>query len=439
MHYEPLIMICTSDLAGQVRGKGFPASELSGRLVKGVGWTPTNSMITCFGQIVATPFGPRGDLMLIPDPATEVRVDFGDGRPGEHFYLGDILETDGRTPWPLCPRGFAKAALAELAQETGLRLVAAFEHEFVYFGQSPRLGDSYALDGLRQAGAFPHVLLHALREGGVQPETVLPEYGPGQFEVTVAPAEGIEAADRAVKLRELARAAAARFDQRVSFAPIVDRKAVGNGVHIHFSLIDRDGRPVCHDPGHPAGIAGVAGQFVAGVLRHMPALCAVTAPSTLSYERLVPNRWSAAYNNLGLRDREAGVRICPTWDVDGAEPRASQYNFEYRAADAAASPYLVLGMIVRAGLEGILDRLPVPAPTTEDPAAMPAGALAARGIVRLPQTLPAALAALEADATALGWMPRSLSHAYLMHKRGELSLVADLAADEIARRYSQCY
>jgi glutamine synthetase len=396
-------------------------------------------MITCFGQIVSTPFGPRGDLMLIPDPATETRVDFGDGLPGEHFYLGNIVETDGRTPWALCPRGFARSALAELEAETGLRLLVAFEHEFVYFGQTPRLGDSYSLDGVRQAGAFPHVLLRALTEGGVEPETFLPEYGAGQFEVTVAPAVGIEAADRAVKVRELTRAAAARFGHRVTFAPIVDRKGVGNGVHVHFSLIDRHGIPVGHDAAHPAGVAGIAGQFVAGVLRHMPALCAVTAPSPLSYERLVPNRWSAAYNNLGLRDREAGVRICPTWDVDGLEPTANQYNFEYRAADAAASPYLTLGMLVKAGLQGIRDRLPVPEPTTDDPAGLAAETLAERGIVRLPLGLPAALQALEADEIALGWMPPALANAYLMHKRGELSLVADLAADDVAVRYSQCY
>jgi glutamine synthetase len=439
MHYEPLIMVCTCDLAGTVRGKGFPADALPDRLVRGVGWTPTNSMITCFGRIVSTPFGPRGDLMLIPDPATEVRVDFGDGLPGEHFFLGDLVEADGRTPWPLCPRGFAKAALADLEREAGLRLWSAFEHEFVYFGQAPRLGDSYGLDGVRQAGAFPQVLLHALRAGGVQPETFLPEYGPAQFEVTVAPVEGVAAADRAVQVRELTRAAAARLGQRVSFAPVVDRAEVGNGVHLHFSLLDRGGRPTGHDAARPAGLSEVAGRFLAGVLRHMPALCAVTAPSALSYERLRPNRWSAAYNTLGLHDREAGVRICPVWDVDGLEPADRQFNVEYRAADAAASPYLVLGMIVRAGLQGIRDRLPVPEPTTEDPAAMPADALAARGLVRLPLTLPAALEALESDAIALGWMPAALGGAYLMHKRGELSLIAELSADEIAARYSRCY
>ncbi len=438
MNRLPLIMVCTNDIAGQVRGKGFPAHALEGHLKKGVGWTPTNTMITCFGQIVSTPFGPRNDLMLIPDPATEVFVDFGDEGPAEHFFLGDIVQTDAKTPWDLCLRSFLKSALADLEREAGLRLVAAFEHEFIYFGQQPRLGDSYGLEGVRLAGAFPEALLHALDAGGVQPETFLPEYGPGQFEVTVEPAGALQAADRAVALRELTRATAYRLGHRVSFAPIVDRKSVGNGVHIHFSLTDTDGRPASHDPAHAYGFSQKAGQFVAGVLRHMPALCAVTAPSVLSYERLVPNKWSASYNNLGYRDREAGVRICPIWEVEGADA-SRQYNFEYRAADAAASPYLALGMLVRAGLQGLRDELPEPEPTTQDPTTLPPDEVARRGTVRLPQTLDAALQALEEDATASGWMPADLLLAYTMHKRGEISLVRDLAADEMAARYSQAY
>ena len=67
----------------------------------------------------------------------------------------------------------------------------------------------------------------------------------------------------------------------------------------------------------------------------------LTAPSAISYERLKPHRWSAAFNNLGLHDREASLRICPITTED-TESTARQFNFEFRAADAAASPYLAL-------------------------------------------------------------------------------------------------
>ncbi|MCG8693663.1 MAG: hypothetical protein MI806_20855, partial [Minwuiales bacterium] len=77
MNREELIMVCCCDLAGQVRGKGFPASELASRLKRGVGWVPTNAMITAFGDIGDSPWGSRGDLLLVPDPETKVRVEFG--------------------------------------------------------------------------------------------------------------------------------------------------------------------------------------------------------------------------------------------------------------------------------------------------------------------------------------------------------------------------
>ena len=81
----------------------------------------------------------------------------------------------------------------------------------------------------------------------------------------------------------------------------------------------------------------------------MPALVALTAPSVVSYIRLVPHRWSAAFNNLADRDREAGLRICPTSAHDEAG-RARQYNLEYRAADAAANPHLALAaLLIRQG------------------------------------------------------------------------------------------
>src|SRR5919106_275281 len=125
MQREELIMFCTSDIAGQVRGKGFPAKDLEARRTGGIGWTPTNFMITPFGPIADSPWGPFGDLLLMPDLRTQVSVDFDDGSPMERFFLCDVLEPDG-TPWECCLRSFLKRALHDLESEFGLRLVAAF-------------------------------------------------------------------------------------------------------------------------------------------------------------------------------------------------------------------------------------------------------------------------------------------------------------------------
>ena len=79
---EELVFVGTCDIAGHVRGKGLPASSLDSRRRKGVGWTHSNLMQTAFGPILDTPFGTAGDLMIVPDPTAEVRVDFEDGPEG---------------------------------------------------------------------------------------------------------------------------------------------------------------------------------------------------------------------------------------------------------------------------------------------------------------------------------------------------------------------
>ncbi len=186
------------------------------------------------------------------------------------------------------------------------------------------------------------------------------------------------------------------------------------------------------------GLSAVAGQFIAGILRHMPALSAITAPSMVSYLRLTPYRWSASYNNLGYRDREAGVRIAPAFATPGADVGA-QYNFEYRAADAAANPYLALAVLIHAGLEGIANHLPPPEVTETHPADFTAEELRRRGIVRLPQSLPEALQALEADAIVRSWFPPALFDVYLRCKRWEVDFMGKLPVDEQCRRYVEVY
>src|SRR5262249_4293018 len=151
-----------------------------------------------------------GDLMLLPDPAAEVKVDFGDGGAAEHFFLGDVCNTDG-TPWDCCPRFFLRRALGALESTVGLQLFAAFEQEFVYSGIEARPGASYSLDAFRRQGIFGEVFTAALRQAGLDPDSFLPEYGSRQFEVTTEPAIGVTAADHAVIIRELARATAHRL------------------------------------------------------------------------------------------------------------------------------------------------------------------------------------------------------------------------------------
>lgn len=437
MNRSELVMVCTSDIGGQVRGKGFPAGDLEARLRSGIGWTPTNILITAFGPIADSPWGALDDLILLPDPATATRVEFGDGSPPEHFYLGDILTMDAN-PWDCCPRGFLKAALSDL-EDHGLRLFAAFEHELTYYGALERIGSGYSLDAIRRQGEFGAAFLHALESAGLEPDSFLAEYGPCQYEVTCRPAVGVAVADRAVILRELARATARRLGQVVSFAPMARPDGgVGNGLHIHMSFTDLEGRPVTYDPASATRLSEPAGRFVAGILAHLPALTAITAPSVISYQRLAPGRWSAAFDNLGRQDREAAIRICPLNPL-AATPIERQFNFEFRAADSAASPYLALGALVRAGLTGLEAGLPPPSDQRGLTGAESEQELADRGLRRLPRSLGEAIEALEADETARGWFPADLWDAYLRYKRCEIELMKDLDDEALCARYSEAY
>ncbi len=437
MEFEELVMICICDYAGQVRGKGFPASDLDERLRTGIGLAPTNLMINAFGEIGNSPWGPRGELLMLPDPTTEVRVDFKGTRPPERFLLADLTALDG-TPWACCPRGWLARGLAALANEFGLIVKAAFEHEFHYSGTEARLGDSYLLDAMRLQGSFAQNLLPALRTNGIIPDTFLPEYGPQQFEVTCKPVLGLAAADDAIKLREITRAVARFHGHKATFSPVMSADAVGNGVHVHFSLQDRDGTPVSYDETAAHGIGEAAGHFVEGILSEMPALVALTAPSLISYERLKPHRWSATYNNLGDRDREAGIRLCPLTRLPGSDPAAS-FNFEYRAADAAANPYMVLGALVWAGLKGLRDKRRLREPTARDPDEMNIAEREALRLVHLPRSLSDALLLLEQNETMGQAMGAEFRAAYLMHKRSEIDFLKDYSPEAQIARYADAY
>jgi glutamine synthetase len=281
-------------------------------------------------------------------------------------------------------------------------------------------------------------LMAAIGQAGIQPDTIMKEYGPNQFEVTIKPTEGHRIADQAAILREAVRATGERLGQRVSFAPLIEPDGIGNGVHVHLSFRDQEHKPVTYDAKGPHRMSAVTASFIAGVLKHLPSILAFLAPSIVSYSRLQPHRWSAAFNNLGAQDREAAVRLCPVRVMGGADP-ARQFNFEVHACDAAASPHLALAAIVHAGVAGIEANLPAPAVTAEDLSLLSAADLGARGFDRLPTTLEAALNTLEAAAKVKSWFPDGFAEIYLAHKRNEIATMAGRDDEEVCRAYQAAY
>jgi glutamine synthetase len=380
-------------------------------------------MMSPFGPIWDTPFGTAGDFMIVPDPSVEIRVDFGDGSAIEHFFLSDICNTDG-SPWECCPRDFLRRAVKQLEDFANLRLVAAFEQEFLYTGVSARPGDAYALGAFRRQDEFGETFTAALRAAGVVPDTFLAEYGPRQFEVTVMPQTALTAADHAVITREMARATAHRLSHRVIFSPKPDPELVGNGVHIHMSLVDAQGRPATHAPGEPMELSKPAQHFFAGVLHHMSSICAITAPSPVSYLRLTPNAWAPTMIDLVRQDRGATLRVCPTFAATTPSEVTRQFHVEFRATDAAASPYLSLGAVIFAGVDGIRRGLELPKSGPPE---------------HLPHTLPESLDRLAANQTVAGWFGPTHFEAYLRFKRVEAEKVGGLSPAELCARYAEVY
>jgi glutamine synthetase len=222
--------------------------------------------------------------------------------------------------------------------------------------------------------------------------------------------------------RELAQAVAFRLGHRVSFTPIREPAGTGNGTHVHWSFLDRNDQPVLYDERRHWCVSLLGSRFIAGIQHHLPVLCAMTAPSMASYYRLRPNRWAPVLSDVGCLDRGTAVRICAVTGGDPAD-RARQFNVEFRVADATASPYLALAMLVQAGLDGIRVEREI---RLKDPRP-------------LPTTLSAALDLLEASEPAAEWLGADLFSAYLKFKRAEIKGMENLDETEICRRYAEVY
>ncbi len=432
-----IVLLTWSDYVGFMRCRGVPVEQIESRMEYGLGWAVAGQAQTPFADLAPNPWGPMLEVRQVPVPETKTRIDIWDDAPAYHFYLCDSKTNDGQN-WDCCTRGFYKNALAAFKAETGLDFLAAFEHEFMLVGDPLPPAPSFTLETMRNVAKFTSDVTKALTQANVGLETVEPEFGVHQYEITSAPAVGIHAAERAIITREVIREAARRLGYRATFTPKVDPDGVGNGAHVHFSFLDAQGNNATYDNTQPNNASVVAQQFIAGVTRHMPAICALTSPSPVSYLRLGPHHWACGYASFGVQNREAAIRICPSPARDAAAA-AKGFNLELRAPDATASPYLVLGALVLAGLQGIREKLPLPASVDEDPADLTDAQRESLGIKALPSSLAEALDLMDADPIVRAWMPATMYESYVSVKRTEIELAKDLTDAELCKRYADVY
>jgi len=414
---------CGND--GTVRAKASARHGLEGRLCAGIGITPAMQAMNGLDQLQPVPgMGPVGELRLVPDLETFRVLPYA---PRTAAVLTDHMTREGE-PAGVCQRSFLKRMEARLASH-GLELRAAFENELSLATRADGAyvpvdaGLCFSTIATTASQDYVDELVDALDAQGIPLEQYYAELGHGQQEISVRPARALRAADEQLLVRETIRGVAARHGLVASLAPKPWPDNAGNGCHVHFSLWEGE-RNRFFDAASADGLSQTARAFVAGVLAHLPGLAGLTAPSFNSYHRIVPSMWAGAYVCWGYDNREAPVRVASPFR--GAEEAST--NVELKTCDASCNPYLALGGLIAAGLDGIERGLQPPAPVDVDPATLSPDERAAASVAPMPASQREALDALAQDELLTAALGPDLATAHLAVRRSEWEAYS--AADE---------
>jgi glutamine synthetase len=420
-----LVRFLYADHGGIIRGKAAGTAHLGERMTSGIGHTVAMMAMSMLDQLQSVEgLGSVGEVRIVPDPSTYVELPYA---PGAGAMLSDLVQPDG-SPWDACPRTFLKQAVAEMAAE-GYGIEAAFEPEFSIGRRDsspagPSIPDRlipyddslcYSSTGFHLTHDFTMDLVYALEAQGLTVEHYYPELGHGQHELSIRHADALRAADNHVLYRETVRGVAFRHGLWASLAPKPIPDQAGNGCHLHLSLTAADGTNVFIDPADRFGLSEIGYHFIGGVLAHLPGLLALTCASVNSYRRLAPQTWASAFTCYGMDNREAAIRICSPLAGDAG----SSVNLELKPSDSSANPYLALGAVIHAGLDGIRGKYDPGEAVNVDPATMSESDRARAGVHRLPASLNAALDALVTDELLMDVLGPLRSTAYVAVKRSE--------------------
>jgi glutamine synthetase len=420
------------DLSGILRGRSVPQERAALALEGGLPWVPANYSIGALSTLPPdNPFGPVGEIRLLPDPATRLPLPADDTRPAFDLYLCDGRQMD-LSPWAYCPRTALKDAIAALQAETGLTLMVAFEHEFNVRGLVRDGHVAFSLSAGRSVAPLADRVLSVLDGAGIALEQFQAEYGEDQFEIAGTPADPLTAADRTILTLEAIRDTAHGMGLSASFLPKPAMDAPGNGVHVHISLWRGD-RPVTatHD-----WLTPEAGAFTAGILEGAKDLLPYTVLSANSYARIRPHSWVGVHTCIGLRNREAMLRLVPRRAAaDGMHPGAT---IEYRVTDATANVYIALAAIIRAGLDGLRAGASAPPNVDRDPTTYAPHEAAGLNLRALPQDIDSALTETCAVQGAR-WLGAPLAGAYLACRRNDARHAQELSFSALADRLRQAY
>jgi glutamine synthetase len=430
------------DNGGIMRSKATHASKLATRMQEGIGQTLAMQAFTGVETLAAVEgMGPVGEFRLVPDPETFVVLPYV---PNTGSMLCDMIRLDGE-PWEACPRTFLKRMVARL-DERGMQAEAAVEHEF-YLAREEQgsyiPADSslcYSTIGLDEQANVIDAILAALESQGISIELFHTELGPSQQELSIRHAGVLSAADHVCQVRETIRGVARSFALFATFAPKPFLDQAGSGAHIHMSLwgnerSERAHHNLFYDANEHGGLSQLGKYFIGGVLHHIRGLVALTCASPNSYQRLLPHYWSSAYGAYGFDNREGAIRVPSLF----SQREAASSNLELKSADHSGNPYLALGGLIAAGLDGIEHHLDPGEPQQIDPGNYSDEERERRGIRRLPTSLDEALDELESDSVLTEALGPLLARSYIAVKRSEADYFKEKTPEEEVRQHFYKY
>ncbi|MGH3934730.1 MAG: glutamine synthetase [Pseudonocardiaceae bacterium] len=436
------VTVAWADNNGIPRSRTVPVDSLPQVAKYGVGVTTLLAVFDTHDAITFSYQGmssPSGDVRLIPELRRLTRLA---GQRGLAWAPGRLVASDG-SRWPYDQRGVLEAQVRAAAAE-GLEIRAGYEMEFVLTHAAgpgdqdgePRLahqGPAYSPHALLEVDEFVTAALADLAANGVPVNQLHAEYGPAQVELSIAASDPVTAADRQLLARQTIHAAARAHGLRACFAPLFTSAGVGNGWHLHTSVWRGERNLLAGDAQRGPGPDGAG--WLGGLLRDLPALAAITAPSVPSLSRLRPGYFAGAYRFWGVENREAPLRYIPVSALLGAE----HANVELKVSDASANPYLALAAVIAAGVAGLREGADPGEPIQTDPGGWSEDDRAARGLRHLPTTpaeLEVALTGCKRLTEVLG---EQLLGAFLAVRRSDAAWAADRPLDDVVAAHRWRY
>jgi len=337
----------------------------------------------------------ESDMILYPDPNTFVIYPWTEKEGKTARLICDVYKADG-TPFEGCPRNTLKRVIKE-AEEMGYTMHVGPEAEFFLFhidsdGKSTMTTHDNAgyfdLGPVDRGEDARRDMCLLLEQMGFEIETSHHEVAPGQHEIDFKYDDALTTADNVMTFKMVVRFVARRHGLHATFMPKPIYGVAGSGMHINQSLF-KNGTNAFYDPSDKNQLSREAYYYIGGLLKHAPAITAITNPLVNSYKRLIAGYEAPVYIAWSFQNRSPLIRI--------PAKRGNATRLELRSPDPSCNPYLALAVTLKAGLDGIRSKIEPPLPINRNIYNMTEAELESNCIRKLPGSLYEALEALKED------------------------------------------